>query len=43
MDKGASSTTDGTVADAHMIEVGVDFEANSTAVTRACVRLFHDA
>ena len=25
-----------------MIEIGVDFEPDSTAVTRAFVRLFHD-
>jgi hypothetical protein len=42
MNQGASSATYRTVTDSNMIEISVDFEPDSTAVTRAFVRLFHD-
>ena len=41
MDKRASATTDRTVADPNMIEIGVNFEPNLAAVTGAFVWLFH--
>ena len=41
MDKRASETTDRTVADPNMIEIGVNFEPNLAAVTGALVWLFH--
>ena len=41
MDKRASATTHGTVADPNMIEIGVNFEPNLAAVTGAFVCVFH--
>jgi len=43
MDKGASSTTYGTITYSNMIELSVDFELHSPAVTRTFVGLFHKA
>jgi len=42
MDKGSSSTTYRTVTDPNMIEISVDFELDSIAMTGTFVRLFHD-
>ncbi|MGZ5115860.1 MAG: hypothetical protein ACXWIH_07090 [Burkholderiales bacterium] len=42
MNERTSLATNRAVANTNMIQVGIDFEANSAAVTGAVVGLFHD-
>ncbi len=41
MDKGASSTTYRTITNSDVVEIGVNFELNFSAVARTFVCLFH--
>ena len=41
MNKRASSTTYGAIANSDVIKIGIDFELNFAAMTRAFVCLFH--
>jgi hypothetical protein len=41
MIKGTSPSTNGTVADTHVIQVRVDFKSNAATVTRTLIRFHH--